>query len=393
MNIGIYAPFYHPFEGGAERVARRVAQELAAHNQVTVFTLHYDPELPAEEDDGPVHVRRLPYSITKPFGFTYVQAPELLRALQAARLDVVHIHGVIFPNLALAVTRLLRRRHVPVILAPHGLFEAFDGDPKLPLVKRSLYLAAIRPLLASLLWSVSHIALTSPEEHRLLRHFRLPARRTTLVYNGFEAPRRGTANAERFRQRHGLEHAPLLFHVASVKPNKGHDIVIRALPQILSRFPSARYVIVGKTDGLWHDYAQELMNQVAASGVGASVVFTGHVTDEELADGYAAADIALLPSFAETFPLSVLDAMAWEKPVVATNVGGIAHMLDDRQSGLIVPPGDADALAQALVQLLSDAQLRQRMGQHGATIVTRKFDWRQVIHRYEQIGERLWSAQ
>src|SRR5437773_321334 len=99
MRIGLYAPFYHPFEGGAERVARRVAQELARWHQVTVFTLRYRPELPADEQDGAVRVLRAPCRERSMLGFTRQQAPALAASIERAELDLLQIHGATFPDL------------------------------------------------------------------------------------------------------------------------------------------------------------------------------------------------------------------------------------------------------------------------------------------------------
>lgn len=389
MNIGIFAPYYWPFEGGAERVARRVANELAGRHAVSVHTLRYEPGLPSLELDGPVQVIRSAYREHRPLGFTWMASGELVAQVRREPLNVLQIHGVTYPNLALAVCRAARSQGIPVIVIPHGLFEAFHGDPRQPLARRLLYKALVRPLLGALLWSASHIALTSPEERHILSWFRIPLQRGTVVYNGFEPPRPQSASGKRFRARHELQDASIILHVATIKPNKGHDVVIRALPQVLQSSPSARYVIVGKTDGVWGEYAQSVKALIDSLGLAAHVHMLGHLSDDELADAYASADIVVLPSLAETFPLAVLDGMAWGKPVVACDVGGVNHMIDDQVNGLIVKPGEEHQLAQALQALLSDEQRRQSLGAAAAATVRARFDWQQVIARYDALGEQL----
>ena len=387
MKVGIYAPFYHPFEGGAERVARRVAQEMARRHDVVVFTLRYDPALPAEEQDGPVRVRRVPYEQSRRLGLTHLRAPALGEALRATDLDVLQIHGVIFPNLALGVARDARRRRVPTVLVTHGLYEAYLGDPRDPLLRRLLYLATVRPLLGLLLRATPHVALLAPGERDLMARLRYPEARTTVVYNGFEPPRRDAASGQRFRERHRLGDATLLLHVASVKPNKGHDVVLDALPPVAARFPTVRYVVIGGVAEPWREFAEAQRARAENGRLKDLALFLGHVSDAELADAYAAADVVLLPSRSETFPLTLLDAMAWGKPVIASDVGGVSHVLADRQNGLMVSPGDPAALAAAIEEMLADDE-RARLGQQAAETVDR-FTWERVVERYEEICARL----
>jgi glycosyltransferase involved in cell wall biosynthesis len=392
MRIGIYAPFYHPFEGGAERVARRVGQELAKRHEVTVFTLQYDPALPRNDMDGVVRVKRIQFRQRHILGLMYMRPRHLRNVLKEQKLDVLQIHGVTWPNVAANVAILMRLRRVPVVLAPHGIFEAYSGEQKKSPIHALAYLIIVRSLLAVLLWTSSHIALTSPEERRMLKKFKVPQKRATEVYNGFEPPKMETASGERFRAMYKLESAKIVLHVASVKPNKGHAVVVDTLLAVLNTHPNVQYVVVGQYDGMWKDYFAELRATIERENLSDHVTFCGHVTDEVLADCYAAADIVVVPSLAETFPLAVLDAMAWGKPVIASKVGGVAHMITDRSDGLLVPANDRNALANALIRLLSDANFCRTLGQKAATTVRERFGWPQVVARYEQICNALTTS-
>ena len=90
-------------------------------------------------------------------------------------------------------------------------------------------------------------------------------------------------------------------------------------------------------------------------------------------DYYQRAALLVMPSFYESFGIACLEAMAFGLPVVATRVGGLPEVIEDGVTGLLVPPGDADALAQAMIRLLSDADLRRRMGQAGRERVLKEF--------------------
>ncbi|HSH04781.1 MAG TPA: glycosyltransferase family 4 protein [Anaerolineae bacterium] len=388
MKIGVYAPFYHPFEGGAERVARRVSHLLSANHEVTVFTLQYDQSLPLIEHDNDIIVRRFPYKAMYPLGLTKTNAPQLLKTLQTADIDILHIHGVVFTDVMLNVVKVMNARQIPTVLIPHGLFEAFYGDTKLASWRRNLSVFFVRLFLRLLLRTISHIALTSPEEKKILQYFQFPVEKTTVVYNGFEPPDRDMASASRFRQQHQLGSDIVLLQVASVKPNKGHDLVVEALKQIKDKVPNVHYVAVGNKSGLWGEYAQKVEKLAHQSGVGQRVALLGHISDEELVDAYAATDIVLLPSLAETFPLSVLDGMAWGKAVIATDVGGVSHMITNDKDGYLIPANDIPILAESILTLACSPDERARLGQAAQKTVS-KFSWDQVIARYEQISQQL----
>lgn len=385
MRIGIYAPYYHPFEGGAERVARRVATALAEHHSITVFTLRYDTALPAMERDADVQVIRVPYNERRPIGFTWLSSAELVKAIREENCDVLQLHGATFPNLALQVAWAARRSKVPTVLVPHGLVEAYEGVPSGGLWRRRLYHLATRPLLAATVRLSSHIALTSTAEGDLIRRLGGRWGRTTLVYNGFEPPRGDHACGARFRREHNLDDAIIIVHVATLKPNKGHLNVLDALSSVIEKFPGVFYVSIGSTEGLWREFALNAKATAVEKGVASRSRFVGHVPDDVLFDAYAAADIVVVPSLTETFPLAVLDAVAWGKAIVATRVGGIPEIITDGENGLLVPAGDTRALTRALFALLEDPALRRRLAAQARSVDIERFSWERVFHRYETI--------
>jgi glycosyltransferase involved in cell wall biosynthesis len=165
--------------------------------------------------------------------------------------------------------------------------------------------------------------------------------------------------------------------------------MVEALPRLANLFPNLRYVVVGQAGGLWQSYWEVLQEQVRRTEVEERVLFLGHISDDQLRDAYAAADVVVLPSYAETFPLAVLDAMAWGKPIVAARVGGIEHMLTDGRTGILIEPRNSDALALAIKRLLMDADLSASMGAKARSDVHDRFSWAEVIGRYEEICQRL----
>lgn len=153
-----------------------------------------------------------------------------------------------------------------------------------------------------------------------------------------------------------------LLCVAAVAPNKGHDVLLAALAKIADL--PWRCTCVGSLD---RDpgFVEMLRRQVRADGIHHRVHFAGPRTGRALATAYASADLLVLASHAETYGMVVVEALARGIPVVATTVGGLpealGHATGGRQPGLLVPSGDAGALAAALRDWLGDADLRERL--------------------------------
>ncbi len=144
------------------------------------------------------------------------------------------------------------------------------------------------------------------------------------------------------------------------EPGKGIDTVIQALPKVLEAVPHASLVVVG--DG---DQRPWLENLAAQLGVRQKVRFVGHVEERELREFYRQAELFVMPSRQEGFGLVFLEAMAFGKPVVGGAFGGTLDVVVEGVTGYIVPYGDVDALADRLICLLRDEDLRRRMGAAG----------------------------
>jgi glycosyltransferase involved in cell wall biosynthesis len=153
----------------------------------------------------------------------------------------------------------------------------------------------------------------------------------------------------------------LLGIVGTVFPNKGHLHLIRALPKVLAAGGDVRLAIVGHEEV--KEYGETLRAEANRLGVSEKILWTGHRPD--VSTVMSALDVCVVASLKENLPLVVLEAMAAGVPVLATAVGGIAECVVQGETGLLVKPGDSDALADGLVELLGDPVGRQAMGAAG----------------------------
>ena len=167
------------------------------------------------------------------------------------------------------------------------------------------------------------------------------------------------ARPERLAER-GVESKLTILFVALITPRKGLHVLADAFKKLAAAHENAVLRIVGLPDHA-PDYVAEQKNALRDLIEAGRVVFTGGVTREQLIAEYQGADIFVLPSFAESAPMAISQALCMGLPIVTTNVGGIPEMIQDKEVGLLVPPGDAAALADALEFLILRPEERRRL--------------------------------
>src|SRR6185295_4088585 len=179
--------------------------------------------------------------------------------------------------------------------------------------------------------------------------------------------------------------APIVGVVARLEAEKGHPTLLEAWPAVLGAAPDAHLLVAGEGSQreLLEAQASSLGLLDARSASAAPVIFTGRRDDVPAVT--AALNVAVLPSYREAQGLSILEAMALSRPVVASAVGGIPEMIDDNRTGLLVPPRDAGALAAAIVRLLRDTDLATRIGNAGHDLVHERFCVEGMVRAVETI--------
>jgi glycosyltransferase involved in cell wall biosynthesis len=283
--------------------------------------------------------------------------PRLVRAIREQRPDVVHIHS---PALSAFVrcaahVRLLGLRRPRVVTTEHNAWSTFH-----PLTRWSNALTT--PL------DDATVAV-SAEVHRSIRPGRL-ARRLTTILHGIDLASTQSAAAERERLRGEWGVGPgeiVVATVANYRPQKNYPNLLRAAAIAAEQMPHLRFVVVGQGPG-----ADDVHRLHAELGLGGRMLLLGYRPDAIAV--IAAADIFALASDYEGLPVSLMEALALGRAVVATSVGGVAESVTD-DAGRLVPPGDHAALASALVEVASDPALLARL-QRGARGLSESFDVR-----------------
>ena len=211
------------------------------------------------------------------------------------------------------------------------------------------------------------IAVSRMIEHKIADEGRVGAP-VRLIYNGVDLERYDHQEACcTLPAEYGMEEgSQVVGVVARLEPEKGHPTLLEAWPQVLRAVPDAYLLIVGEGSR-----RETLEAQARDLRIAHRVVFTGRRDDVPAVT--AALDVAVLPSYREAQGLSILEAMALSRPVVASNVGGIPEMITDGVTGLLVPPHDATALAGAIARLLRDHPYADTIGRAGHDMVHDRF--------------------
>lgn len=195
---------------------------------------------------------------------------------------------------------------------------------------------------------------------------------------------------EQLRRELGLsEEDQIALIVGRLTPWKGHQELLEAISILVGSRPRLKLIVVGEV-AFWEDnYEQQLKQQAAELGVADRVVWTGFRTD--VPDLLRLCDVFVLPSVNEPFGRAIIEAMAVGCPVVATDSGGVPEVVQDGETGMLVPPGEPEALAQAIETLLADPGKAEQMGRAGLSRAREKFNADRVARQVQQLYERVLS--
>ncbi len=185
----------------------------------------------------------------------------------------------------------------------------------------------------------------------------------------------------------------ILLSLSRLVKRKGHDIVIRAIQIVKKKIPGIKYLIAGTGDNPYKKMLKKLVNDL---GLQEYVLFLGYIEENKKPLLYNASDVYIMNSLdtdeqgdSEGFGITFLEANACGKPVIGTNVGGISDAIENNVNGILVKPNDANATAEAIIQLFSDQSLYQKLSGNGLRRVNNQFSLSNVGDKYHQIISSL----
>jgi glycosyltransferase involved in cell wall biosynthesis len=323
--------------------------------------------------DVPGDVELLPLCLRKPTQWS--AARRLARILREKQVGILHSHLFYGSLFASTVGWFCR---VPVILeTPHVREEWRKGWLKTRYSVDRFFGHCVD----------RYIGVSEANARYLMEVKGLPRRKITVIHNGCNLerfdPNRAAPAGLKQKLGFGAED-PVLLVVGRLEAQKGHRVLLGALPAVRQEFPRVRLVCLG-TGGL----QRALEAEAQALGVEDAVRFVGFQSN--VADWLSLADLSVLPSFYEGLPLAAVESLAAGRPVVATVVDGTPEVVVDGKTGFTVPPGDPRSLAEALCRILRDPGLRQRMGQEGRRWACEHFDQKAQVSKTQELYLREWE--
>jgi 1,4-alpha-glucan branching enzyme len=345
-------------------------------------------DAPLEEVVDGVHVHRV--RVVQPDGGEFIHFVLQLNLMMLDRcrtlmneegyaFDVVHAHDWLVCEAAKALKCLY---HLPLIATihatEHGRNQGIHTDVQRHIHQRE--------------WELTYearrvIVCSSYMKQEVKTVFHLPAEKIDVLPNGIDRCQLQFPTLAKVpvKAPYADESEPLVLFIGRLVPEKGVHILLEAAPAILEEFPKARFVIVGK--GPMHDQLVSMTHQL---GIADRVAFAGFVADEERNRLLRAADVAVFPSLYEPFGIVVLEAMASNTPVVASDVGGLGDIVHHEHNGLTVYPGDAGSLATQVRRILRDRDFARNLARVAEAGLAR-FDWnhiaKETLQRYQAVVE------
>lgn len=207
-----------------------------------------------------------------------------------------------------------------------------------------------------------------------LVEFGVDEKKCAVIHNSILEQEAGCAPQASVRAGLGVpEDAPLVGMIGQITPWKGQEVFVKSIPEVLEKFPSARFVLVGDIMGPFdREYKEGIEKLIEREGLGDRVILAGFRKDIPAVMG--SLDVVVHASIRpDALPTVILEAMFMEKPVVATAVGGVPEIIDDNESGLLVPPDDPVAMANAISRLLGSKIFCANLGRQGKRTLLEKF--------------------
>jgi len=383
-------PLDSGFKSSISIVTLELAKRLTQDYSISVYTSSGKDERPAPDGIG---VRRLSartdeslrrltgkltplYSLKKPFFSSLLYYPwymtRLALDLKKNGIDIVHLHNF--------------TQFIPVI-------RAFNPGIKIVLHMHSEWLSQLDNSVMKERLKYADLILSCSEfiTNRTQRAFPEAAYKCKTIYNGVDTSQFSAAPDSRDEPKK----KQLLLCVGRITPEKGLHIVIDAFNTLARKYPDLELCLIGQERITPAEFLVELSDDARvrslkafypgsyqkkimeslAPALSSRVFLSGHVSHSEMVSKYYDATIFLNASYYETFGIPVAEAMACGLPVIAARAGGVPEIVEDGLSGLLVEPGDADALAAAVTKLLENKPLRDSLARAGRERVRERFNF------------------
>ncbi len=295
---------------------------------------------------------------------------DIIKTIKTLQIHLIHTHGFkadVYGWIAARCTG------IPIISTQHG----FTHKTRWIRVWESLSLYFVRKM--------DKVIGVSQEILETLKRHHIPSDRLDWIPNGVTVPKLFHGSSAQFQKEYGMDSkTKTIGIIGRLSVEKGHAFFLKALQRVHSQFPNLCAFVIGEGP-----LKESLKSQAHALGLDAVVHFLGFRSDMERV--YPMLDIVVSSSIREGLPLTILEAMSYGKPVVATKVGGVASLIQNGMNGLLVEPRNEEALAHAILFLLTHPAHVRQMGKAARMFVQENYSVKKMCERYQRVYEALVS--
>lgn len=384
MKLMIATPYFYPKMGGVEKYVYEVSLRLVLKYNVDVVVTcsNWENNDYKEESINGIKVYRLPYLFkvsSTPINLFWCK--KLHSIIDKENPDIINGHLPV-PYIADVVARIAHRKGIPFVLTYHNDLTGYNPLVRL-LSKIYYYTLGFKTFDLS-----QRIIVTSEYYAKSSPYLREYHQKLWIVSPGVDVEKYNINRANHLKNKYGLKDEKIILFVGQLNKesqHKGLDYLMNAI-KIVSEFTDVKLVIVGTGN-----YIEYYKNMAESYGMTNRVIFAGYVEDGDLPKYYCESDVVVLPSYnrAEGFGMVLIEAQAGGTPVIGTTVGGIPYAIKDGETGLLVPPKDSEKLADAIIKILGDDELSQKMEQAGYEKVKKEFTWEKSTENFLEILEEV----
>lgn len=367
--------------GGLGRAVTSIARRMARRVNVCILTIGL-PGHVFDETENKLRIFRVDPFLLRSTGLvSWVYAFNMLMVAKALTSiphpDVIHVHDWLGAPAGVSLKHILR---VPLIATMHATEYGRSRGRIWSSMQHQIHYWEWR--LTYEAWRV--FACSKSMRDEVIAAFSLPSDKVSVLPNGIDLAEVDTRTPSmEERNRYALPWEKIVFFAGRHVYDKGVDVLVRAARIILSKRNDVKFVIAG--DG---PMRAQLMDLARDLGLGEKILFVGRLSDDELYKAMKIADVVVIPSRYEPFGIVALEAMAAAKPIVASKVGGLSELVVDNETGVVVPPENLHALAEAIERVLDDPS-SQEMGYRGRRRVEELYRWGQIISHLLATYERV----
>ena len=385
MKVGTLTWEFPPrVVGGIARHCEGLAKALVQQNHdVHLFTLDFPGSPNYEEMDG-VKVYRASTELGHPNFLTWVLlfnhflSKRMADVTKSIDFDVLHVHDWLAAFSGISFKHYIKK---PMVLTVHSTEVGRAQGLHSP---DSFSINGIE-------WWATYeadrvIVCSQSMKKEICDHFNLSLDKVDVIPNAIDVTKyQIPVDRGAVRQRYGVGYGEkLILCVGRLVPQKGIEYFIRAIPTIVKRYPEAKFIVVGE------GWSRDILEAEArASGHVKKIRFTGFASDKEVIEIMTSADVLVVPSIYEPFGIVALEGMATGVPVVASQVGGLAEVIDHDHTGLFVYPRSPDSIAWAVERILSDPDHAKWLTENAKEKLHKAYSWEAVAMKTVEVYRKV----